>query len=85
MQSRVHHKALSHVHYHLDSTLGPSTLMLCSDTREGLRLPFINALLAIFLSGENPIIAVVVFDLGIQSHCLKQALPIMVSFAHSET
>ena len=65
IQRGVHHKSPSHVHNCLNSTLSPSILTLRSNARKGLRLPFIYTLLAIFLSQENPIIFMVVFDLRI--------------------
>ncbi len=79
MQQGVHHKATSHVHCCLNSTLVPSILMLRSNARKGLRLPFIHTLLVVFLSRENSIIAVVVFDISI-GHIPKPLLK--TSLAH---
>jgi hypothetical protein len=75
----VHHKATSHVHYCLNSMLGPSISIMRSNTRKAPRLPFIHTLLAVFLSRENSIIVVVVFDFGI---CYIPKALLKMSLAH---
>jgi hypothetical protein len=80
MQRRVYHETTSHVHYCLNGALSTSILMLCTNTRKGLQLPFIHTLLVIFLRRENPIITMVVFDFGILCHIPKPLLK--TSFAH---
>ncbi len=79
MQRGVHHKSPSHVHNCLNSTLSLSILMLHSNARKGLRLPFMYALRAIFLSQENTVISMVVFDLRL-THIPKPLLK--MSFPH---
>jgi hypothetical protein len=81
MQGGVHYIAMSHVHHCLNSMLSPSILMLCSNARKGLRLPFIHTLLAVFLSRENSIIAMVVFDFG-TCHIPKPLLKTSLSHHH---
>ena len=65
MQRGVYHKATSYVHYCLNSTLGPSILVVRSYAGNRLSLLFIDILLAIFFSRENSIITMIVFYFGI--------------------
>ncbi len=62
MQGGMHHKTMSHEHDRLNSMLSSSILVLRSNPKEGLTLPFFFTLKTIFLSRENTIIAMVVFN-----------------------
>ncbi len=64
MKGGMDHKGSCHVHDCLDGSLSTCILMLSTNPWESLTLSFLDTIATVFLSRENTIITIIMFDLG---------------------